>query len=149
MTIKEFINPARIFIKTKEGKGTTLPKYLKKISEDVYSSEEVKTNKVWVDENGKKWPVYRKKINLTGIIGNIVNGATIPCEIPNIKEVTHQEYNYMYGTRVLNFPLVEVSGNTLSVSYDTDTQTLYFVGAGSWGGHRPFTATFEYTKTTD
>ena len=49
MTIKEFINPARIFIKTKEGKGTTLPKYLKKISEDVYSSEEVKTNKVWVD----------------------------------------------------------------------------------------------------
>lgn len=30
MTIKEFINPARIFIKTKEGKGITLDKYLAK-----------------------------------------------------------------------------------------------------------------------
>lgn len=60
MTIKEFINPARIFIKTKEGKGTTLYKYLKKISEDVYSTEEVKTNEVWIDASGKKWPVYKK-----------------------------------------------------------------------------------------
>jgi len=29
MKIKDFINPAKIFIKTKEGKGTTLDKYLK------------------------------------------------------------------------------------------------------------------------
>lgn len=156
MKIKEFINPARVLLKTKEGKGTTLDKYLKKKTEDVYSIYkhnssspiEVKTNKVWIDENGKEWPIYRRVIDLTGIMVNMANGYSIPYEIPNIKLVTHQEYHYIYNNQSRNVPLVG-NGTILDLAYNIPDKRIDIVGNGEWLATRIFTATIEYTKTTD
>ncbi len=49
------LNATNIVVATGTKKGKNLPKYMEEISKDVYSTNEIKTNEVWID--GK--PIYR------------------------------------------------------------------------------------------
>jgi len=145
--IKEFINPSQIWLPTKEGKGTTLYKYLKKHEKDVYSTEEVKTNKVWVDENGKRYPVYRtilyKKFELPTQTN--VTSYVIEHGIQNIKEaISCVAYNDA-GTRL---PFISYGqGLTSITAFNTiNIEMRYFKDSYSL---RTWKFICEYTKTTD
>jgi len=145
--INKLINASKIGIKTGEKKYTTLDKYLNKKTEDVYSSQEVKTNKVWVDENGKRYPVYRtvlyKKFELP--TQNNVTSYVIEHGIQNIKEaISCVAYNDA-GTRL---PFISYGqGFTAVTAFNSiNIEIRYF--KDSWS-LRTWTITCEYTKTTD
>ena len=115
----------------------------KKLLRDVYSTEEVKTNKVWID--GK--PIYRKVFILNGY-GTLENEKKISCPIPNIETITHQEYYYLIDNIKYTNMLVETSGIALMFGYNVSSQVINVHGKGSWQ-NRELTFIAEYTKTTD
>lgn len=108
---------------------------------DIYSTNEVKTNKVWIDNK----PIYRKVITGTLPATNYSTFITIDNLDTPIKEsilITMADNNR------LRLPFVNltntiycdyyISGNNYSVHFSANTY-----------GNRPFIAILEYTKTTD
>lgn len=143
MTIKGFINAAKIFIKTKEGKGTTLDKYLKKISEDVYSTEEVKTNKIWKD--GK--PIYAKTFTFSNM--EVKNGTTYNHGIDNIDTPLFNTGIFTNNDVVFTYPLFSRAGAVLEIVFSKTF--IEWIGNDVWIAqpNRTHYITLEYTKTTD
>lgn len=144
ININDYVNPDNIYMETGttadgKKKGIPLSKYLKKISKDVYSSEEIKTNKVWVD--GK--PIYRKVI-----CWNVASGT----QWIGLKfvDIGIANYDYIYfadGTRFVesNEYVKEISnGENIYISTKQNELTTKQITTT-----RAYTFVLEYTKTTD
>lgn len=111
---------------------------------DVYSTSEVKTNKVWI--NGK--PIYRKVIQ-TNVDNNI--NATIPYYISNVDCMWINNtqsvilgsgealgVNWYYGAE--DFCRTWINFNQSSIRFRCASKTI---------GSRPTYIVLEYTKSTD
>lgn len=109
---------------------------------DVYSTEEVRTNKIWKD--GK--PIYRKVISTTLTLANVttVTGVTVPHGILNVGDLVSLT---MTRSKTL-FPFMAFSqGHTVPTGIDDVNINIRYIN-DSWTS-APFTFTLEYTKTTD
>lgn len=116
-------------------------KAIKNALQDIYSTSEIKTNKVWID--GK--PIYRKVVekNITLAVGD----NTFAHNISNISEVTSVSYTFepswdstMRGTEAyLAKNGIGARIYTNSITIESDSLT--------WTGI--FRFVIEYTKTTD
>lgn len=102
---------------------------------DYYSSDEIKTNKVW--RNGK--PIYRKIVNM-GTLNN-ATGKTVSHGISNIDEFT-----FVYGEANNGYTWVKDAGFNDELYWSKTTFTW-----NTKTNRTAFTAfiTAEYTKTTD
>ena len=112
--------------------------------EDIYSTNEVKTNKVWID--GK--PIYRKVID----IGNLPNATTkfISHNITNLGKVIrlYGFANDSTNTDHITLPFVD---NNNSATYNTSLRALAsHIVLSTLGELQGFSgyAVIEYTKTT-
>ena len=121
--------------------GTTIPAGYEQVEEekDIYSSEEVKTNKVWID--GK--PIYRKTYHGTTTFD--IDEATqllIPASVNVDKIINYSGYVTEHSGRnvltVNDVRIVKVSDN--KVLFQSTNNSLK---------NSPYAITFEYTKTTD
>ena len=109
---------------------------------DAYSTEEVKTNKIWV--NGK--PIYRKVIARNK---SITNGTSITVSSLNIDELikigsinqNKNNNNKYFGN------YYDSSNEKINIHFNNDVNNIY-VWAGS-GVNYTSTIWIEYTKTTD
>lgn len=104
---------------------------------ETYSTDETKTNKVWID--GK--PIYRKVIT-----GNVSNGS-IAHGLTNVDFVNAYGYFIASSGNFMPLPSLRVNYNNYSAGfYVNATNVLFDKGADATG-----TAyiTLEYTKTTD
>lgn len=111
---------------------------------DVYSTDEVKTNKIWID--GKS--IYRKVIKFTQGLNGGVNAITH--NVANIDSIVDVNMLLKFNTTVYFNSAFESTSAYISLSGATP-ETLY-IGVGSnWGNSfkQGFTIIMEYTKTTD
>ena len=111
---------------------------------DTYSTEETKTNKIWID--GK--PIYRKVYQYTTEAGaNPVQfseiGITDIDTIVDISGFTRQPSSNNY------VPLSYYNSSTDWANYYTGGNNAFSVRCGSSYGFGATTIIFEYTKTTD
>lgn len=111
---------------------------------DTYSTEETKTNKIWID--GK--PIYRKVYQYTTAAGaNPVQfseiGITDIDTIVDISGFTRQPSSNNY------VPLSYYNSSTDWANYYTGGNNAFSVRCGSSYGFGATTIIFEYTKTTD
>ena len=117
----------------------------KKLNADVYSTSEIKTNKIWL---GK--PIYRKLVEITQISTNSI--TDYPHGIKNI-EMAYIEKMFIvrqtnYATRMINV----FSDQAVSAAQITKTNITYIVPTSKWNwtlGDSIIYAVIEYTKTTD
>ena len=115
----------------------------KDMMQDVYSTEEVKTNKVWVD--GK--PIYRKVFLGTSI-------GTINISSLNIEEgFIDTTHSYVFWGRYTPVQLTTTSasnvGSYMAGAYINNNRTSLTIEAGSSINITKYIITLEYTKTTD
>ena len=111
----------------------------KKLSEilntkDVYSNNEIKTNKIWID--GK--PIYRKILNFT--LGTQNQYERVEHGISNIYWIISQTVIYNYGGNIYYAPnghITETNVNGTYFSYFNNNS--YIVGSNAY-------AIIEYTK---
>lgn len=113
--------------------------------EDVYSTSEVKTNKVYVDSNNVKHPIYRKVIELT----NVPRGYSVyRHNINNLGDIT-DVYGRFKDSNTQN-PVTKVVADNIT-TYGTgvldinatDFHTLLGTGVSTTNTMR---IVFEYTK---
>jgi len=109
---------------------------------DVYSEEEKKINKVWID--GK--PIYRKVIKFTNGLNTGVN--SFQHNIPSIDSITNVQLLMKFGTSFYINSAYESTANFLSLCAASTTDIFIAVGSG-WGNSfkQGFTIIMEYTKT--
>lgn len=115
--------------------------YVNNNSQDIYSTNEVKTNKVWID--GK--PVYR-----TVYTGNLSDGAKAHglsnFEIRNIE-------GCFKNTRTNNYfkiPSVRPNYSNYEIGiYTTDTNIEFDIGTAVDTQYIAYEVILEYTKTAD
>lgn len=110
------------------------------IPKDVYSIEEVKTNKVWVDDNDKEWPIYRK----TFVFGEAI--LVLVGEWVNIIEISSLNLKGLIDIKLLDRNDLAWTGTLSKIQ----SNYLQLAGIGrdntSWYVK---TLILEYTKTTD
>lgn len=113
---------------------------------DVYSTSEVKTNKVYIDENDKECPVYRKIFR-----GNKVSGTDLNFPaINNIKEITE-----LYGVLISNsasnrYHIPYYANSSIFINVECSSTGVIKVESGTSGySNGTVKITIEYTKTTD
>lgn len=116
------------------------------IDSEIYSTDEVKTNKVWID--GK--PIYRKVIQFT----TTIQGASLFSMSHNISnaDYIYVEKFYMSNQNAICYevPLVGYAGNTTDKAYSyIDRNNLYVYSTGGWNAAWVKNVIIEYTKTTD
>lgn len=111
----------------------------KDMMQDVYSTEEIKTNKVWID--GK--PIYRKVINIGNVSKSEVQTSV---NVSNLNKVIHiSGGGYMSNGNYLEWSFSNINGFV----------SCYFQAANnkliSYAQYELFNsfAIIEYTKTTD
>ena len=113
---------------------------------EVYSTSEVKTNKVWID--GK--PIYRKVISFTTTISSNTL-FTLAHNISNLSyyKITEAIVKSESGLSY-TLPMVGYGTNTTDKLFCYMNGTnIYFYSNGSWGAIWKKYVTIEYTKTTD
>lgn len=120
-------------------------KTVKDYVEEVYSTDEVKTNKVWID--GK--PIYRKVYEISSLPNN--GRMYVDCNIPNVQHVitmrgvmeSSTEWDNMpsayTGGALIDSLVIERSGNTLT--------NIRILNNTDRSGFSAFVI-LEYTKTT-
>lgn len=110
---------------------------------DTYSTDEIKTNKRWID--GK--PIYRKVVN-TGILPN-TNSIAIPHNISNIDNILSTKgWAYRSTDRIfLNLPSATYDKTAISC-YSSKTNII-IVTYNDRSTFKVSYVTVEYTKTTD
>lgn len=122
--------------------GDVVPYGYEKVDDpNVYSTEEVKTNKVWID--GK--PVYRKVINDT--TNRAIGSYNIPHGITNLDTLVYKSVT-MYQNSTIAF-----DGSATSALSSSENTGSYLNGADisirtSWEIIKTIII-LEYTKTTD
>lgn len=111
---------------------------------DVYSTDEIKTNKVWID--GK--PIYRKVINMGDLPSN--SSKIINHNIKNIDFVTSISGLGVTSTNHYNIPFSpnEAMFSGLSVSMRASSTEISVSVNKTVSGHTVY-GIMEYTKTTD
>lgn len=111
-------------------------------SEIAYSTDEVKTNDVWID--GK--PIYRKTVT-----SNVDKPTSIPLDLPNVKSIIKINATCRYGEGYQFLPIVSNQLNLQTVFYyDASAKAVKFAwGSGLSATVSDIIITFEYTKTTD
>ena len=114
------------------------------INAEVYSTSEIKTNKVWID--GK--PIYRKVIKYTSALSDGENN--IPHGISDLGELVSVSGYTKYNTSYYLMGTYESANNFINASIVSSTTISVRVGTG-WGGSftNGCTLIIEYTKTTD
>lgn len=109
---------------------------LNEILDDVYSTQEIKTNKIWV--NGK--PIYRKVLIQKWENTNLEN-----LQIDTIVNM-YGTVSYINGVHSLN---AYANSNFYSLlQYNSSEKVLYFYGNG-YNKANDVKVILEYTKTTD
>lgn len=113
---------------------------------DVYSTEEVKTNKVWIDEK----PIYRKVVYFGDLPNN--TSKSIAHGISNLGYIIHW-YGFCKGKtkelqRPVPFPGIS-STNDQAVRLYSNNTTLSIACVGDNSYYGDCYVTIEYTKTTD
>lgn len=120
-------------------------KTVKDYVEEVYSTDEVKTNKIWID--GK--PIYRKVYEISSLPNN--GRMYVECNIPNVQHVitmrgvmeSSTEWNNMPSTytggTLIDSLVIERTGNTLT--------NIRILNNFDRSGFSAFVI-LEYTKTT-
>ena len=131
-------------VQLKDSSGNIYPK-----TRDVYSTSEVKTDKIWID--GKH--IYRKVFTYTniGISKDVTLQATIANDINSISVIRFDFYFKLGGNDELRpFPTLASNGTALLQARWNNNKIL-FTGTDSWGAqtNRTLIAIIEYTKTTD
>ena len=116
------------------------------ITKDVYSSAEVKTNKVYIDSNDYEWPIYRKFFTGNAAQNAVVSLATISDLkfITSIKGTAQSNYNWTW-----NIPNGSPSGYEVQVRMQTSTKEIQMTFGDYFRTANTFWCTIEYTKTTD
>lgn len=114
----------------------------KLIPNEVYSTNEVKTNKIWID--GK--PIYRKVIDNVSITTGV--GNSVASGITNMDILVKLEGNLKYtgNNQWITIPSYYSSSIFITANYDY-TQNKIFWDCGFFTGTGYFVV--EYTKTTD
>ena len=109
---------------------------------DLYSTDEVKTNKVWID--GK--PIYRKAFDETSLaLSTLYTLANNVETIVNSQIMCLRNNNTTWSTEYYNTSSDFVQ-TLVSVNTSVHDASLYVIGT-TYGGK--FKGWFEYTKTTD
>lgn len=112
--------------------------------QDVYSNDEVKTNKVWID--GK--PIYRKVIHLTNVIRGYkdyvhnINNLGDVIEIGGYVSISD---GYNSVARVVADNITGAGFGVINI----DTQNLHTLAGSSFPTTNDVYIILEYTKTTD
>lgn len=125
--------------KSDSKKDTYSCNYLNKAIQEVYSTEEVKTNEIWID--GK--PIYRKVIDLGQLPNNSTKAVETGLNSEEIRIVkisgnaSTSTGNYQAGLNDINTRLSLLPDGKLSIRTADDFSPYY--------GY----AILEYTKTTD
>ena len=115
--------------------------------QDVYSIEEVKTNKVWIDNK----PVYRKVLVVNQTISS---DTTIPSTIPDVASdywINYGESYFVALTSPSKLPLSfchPLAQNAQISAWLSDKDTI-LIRVGSSQSVSKMVAVLEYTKTTD
>ena len=136
-----YIEP-QIFVRNSNG---VYEEFIKK-QEDIYSTEEQKTNKVWID--GK--PLYKKVLKINNI--RIDNSTIIITNILNMDTLINAEGLFIDGSNGIYSPYPIYSGtNFLQMYISQDGTKIGFTGNDTWSANINRTHLFilEYTKTTD
>lgn len=111
--------------------------YINDLVEDVYSTTETKTNKVWVD--GK--PIYRKVLTFTTTTSGNDANVSIGSNIENIINV----YGTLSNGMLLNSAYLD---KTIGVRYSSNRLYITHNDNNLFGNKTGFVVV-EYTKTTD
>ena len=113
-------------------------------TEDIYSTSEVKTNKIWIDNK----PIYRKVIQFTQGLNGGVNA--IAHNVPNVASIVNVSMLLKYNTTIYMNSAFESTTSYISLSGATP-DTIYIGIGSSWANSfkQGFTIIMEYTKTTD
>ena len=110
---------------------------------DTYSTDEVKTNKKWID--GK--PIYRKVID-TGTLPDSV-GKKIPHNISNVNQIINiKGYAYRSSDNIC-LPLPSATYDNTAISCYADRTHITIVTYTNRTSFKTSYVTLEYTKTTD
>lgn len=111
---------------------------------EVYSTSEVKTNKVWID--GK--PIYRKVIKYTSALSSGNN--SIPHGISDLGELVSVSGYTKYSTSYYAMGAFENANNFINISIVSSINITVSVGT-SWSSSftNGCTLIIEYTKTTN
>lgn len=113
------------------------------IDAEVYSTTEVKTNKVWTDSK----PIYRKVLNLTTPNSSSESNIATLTGIDTLTDIKSFVINDAYAR--VNYPYYFNSGNYGVLFYKTNTGEIICSNAYTGYQNRPITVIIEYTKTTD
>lgn len=109
---------------------------------DIYSTSEVKTNKVWMNK-----PVYRKVVQ-TGVV-NSTGNQTFNHNISNLETYTKLEIYGRSGATTFSVPFASnqgmFSGAAFSARTISTTQVQLYIGQVGYS----YDIIIEYTKTTD
>ena len=120
------------------------------VDTQLYSTTEVKTNKVWID--GK--PIYRKVI--TGTLPAISGSGSVDTNIAhnisnfeNYTKISGYLIQKSTGNRY-NFPILSSSGRLTSLYQITSTNIVVRSNNESWSANNwDYEIILEYTKTTN
>lgn len=128
----------KIYIEEEDLDGQYLP-----VEEDIYSTTETKTNKIWID--GK--PIYRKVIECGSLPNN--SGKQVLHNIANLNFFTNTK---IWGVRsdktTIFYPYYDVATPANSVTTYLDATQIYLVTKSDRSSYTAY-ALLEYTKTTD
>ena len=117
----------------------------KKLITDVYSTNEVKTNKVYIDENGIEWPVYRKIVNGTLPSQNFTKFI----DMSFANEIIGEDIRIKDGSSTIKMPFVNLVNDYYLDFYIDSSNNYYIHFSANAYGSKPFKAIIEYTKTTN
>lgn len=116
---------------------------------EVYSTTEVKTNKIWIDSK----PIYRKVIEntLPTISSSGVQNVNIPHNISNFESLVNIS-GYLIvlaNSQIINFPVYTSAGNLLTI-YEVNVNNIVLRTRNEgWSAVYGLKFIIEYTKTTD
>ena len=121
---------------TKKVTAGNILNYVKDNSKDVYSNDEVKTNKVWID--GK--PIYRRVFTVTNTASTEITMGTIP------------SYDWIVNARVV--AKISTNDDIITDGYGSGNLGVVIKGNGNVIVYNVYdrakiTAYVEYTKPTD
>jgi hypothetical protein len=120
--------------------GTEVPVGYEEVTETTYSTDEIDTNKTWID--GKN--VYRKVIQ--GTLSNTPNTWQVADNITNLATIVHFEGFFKGSSNIYTIPFA-YNDEDIMITCDTkngDISILHnYAGANNMGFH----IILEYTKT--
>lgn len=117
---------------------------------DVYSFNEVKTNKIWIDSNNVEHPIYRKYIEVGALTKNVEKTVDSNTNIDFFTKDITGFYNFSGFIVPINFSNLGTSYSNANYSYCFfDKTNQQFRVKTSYDAVTNCYLIIEYTKTTD